>query len=145
MREDKGPANKPYWRWPWARWLVLAAGLLELALLGMNVREYRFISGAGILSDEAWASFAAQQKLQFVLNGTLAVCFLGTYLIGTLTRSQKQARLAEFFLLLALAIAWAAAIIALRPASGVDRLFGALLLCVTAGGAVYSFWRYRRK
>ena len=145
MRVDKGSADYSYWKWSWVKWLVLAAGLLELVQLGMSIREYRYISEAGILSDQAWASFAVQEKLQFVLKGALAACFFGTFLIGALCRSRKQARLAESALLLALALVWTAALIALRPTSSADRFLGALVLCATAGGAGYSFWQYRRK
>lgn len=145
MREDKGPGDYSYWKWSWAKWLVLAAGLLELVQLGMNIREYHDLSGAGIFSGQAWTAYAAQVKRQCVLEGSVAACFFGTFLIGALCRSRKQARLAECVLLLALALVWTAALIALRPASGADRGLGALVLCAAAGGAGYSFWQYRRE
>lgn len=95
-----------YWKRPWDKWLILAAALLELLSLWMNLQEYNRISAAGFLSASEWADYAAQKGLQCGLNGILATSFFGIFFIGAFVRSQRRARLAAGVLLLLLALAW---------------------------------------
>lgn len=144
MREGKRDGFT-YWKRPWDKWLILAAAILEILSLWMNLQEYNRISAAGFLSASEWADYAAQKGLQCGLNGILAASFFGIFLIGAFARSQRRARLAEGVLLLLLALAWgavgAASHLALRNGQGF--LWG-LLLLLAFGAAAYKFWRYRK-
>lgn len=77
-----------YWKKPWHPWLILGAAAVQLAVLGMSVRQYRRVAGAGVLSGAEWAAFAAQEQTRWAFSGMLAVCLLGMVLIGALVRSQ---------------------------------------------------------
>ena len=68
MRDTGKSENFTYWKRPWHPWLILAAGILQLLCLWMNVREYGNVSGAGVLSDLEWERYAAQKGLQCVCN-----------------------------------------------------------------------------
>ena len=106
MRTMRQSDNFTYWKRPWHKWIVLAAALVQLLCLWTNIQEYRFVSGTEIFSSSGWARYAVQQGLQCALNGMMAAAFLGIFLIGIWTRSQRAARLAEGLLLLFLALAW---------------------------------------
>ena len=84
-----------YWKRPWYQWLILAAAILQLLCLWMNLQEYHDLSAVGILTGSAWADYAAQKRSQCALNGLLAACFSGHFLIGICAHSPKAARLAE--------------------------------------------------
>lgn len=71
-----------YWKRPWYQWLILAAAILQLLCLWINLQEYHDLSAAGILTGSAWADYAAQKRSQCALNGLLAACFSGHFLIG---------------------------------------------------------------
>lgn len=134
-----------YWKRPWHKWLILATAILQLLCLWMNLREYRSISAAGILSDPAWTDYAAQKRLQCALNGMMAACFSGHFLIGVLARSPKTARLAEGLLLLLLALAWAAACLVLQLFSRNGKgALAALILVSALAGAVCCLLQYRK-
>lgn len=134
-----------YWKRPWYQWLILAAAILQLLCLWMNLQEYRDLSAAGILSDHAWTGYASQRRLQCALNGVMAACFSGHFLIGILARSQRAARLAEGIFLLLLALAWGAAGLALQLFSPNGKGALCVLILVSAlAGAVYSLLRCRK-
>ena len=44
-----------YWKKPWAKWCVLAAGLLQLLALWINLNDYRQVSSVWdqIMSEDA--------------------------------------------------------------------------------------------
>ena len=140
------PRSFTYWRRPWHKWPVLALAGLECWSLWTKVREYRYLSGAGIFSAAQWERYAAQAWMQCALAGMLAALFLGVFLIGCLARSRRPARLAEGALLLACALVWGGGLVLLRPAlRGMDRfLWGAVLLLALFGG-IHSLWAGRRE
>ena len=88
-----------YWKRPWYKWLTLAAGLVQLPSLWINLRN--------LPTDP-------ELRLQCALNILLAVCFLGEFLIGTLSRSAKAAHLAESILFLFSALLWSISCAALH-------------------------------
>lgn len=135
-----------YWKRSWHKWLILAAAILQLLCLWMNVREYREYAAAGILSASAWAVYAAQKIWQCALNGVMAACFSGVFLIGMFAQSQRAARLAEGVLLLLLAAACGGAGMALHLFSRSGKgLLWVLILLIALGGAAYDLWQYRKK
>ena len=134
-----------YWKRPWYQWLILTAAILQLLCLWMNLQEYHDLSAAGILTGSAWADYAAQKRSQCALNGLLAACFSGHFLIGICAHSPKAARLAEGIFLLLLALAWGAAGLALQLFSRNGK--GALAVLILASaltGAVYSLLKFRK-
>lgn len=146
MHDMKKSNGFTYWKRPWHKWLILATAVLQLLCLWMNIREYHNVSAAGILSVSEWASYAAQKNFQCALNGMMAACFLGIFLIGILAHSQKVARPAEGILLLLLAFAWGVTGLALRLFSLSGKgLFGVLILILALGGAAYDLLKYRKK
>ena len=141
MRTTKDRAEFIYWKRPWHKWAVLVGALSQLLCLWMNIQEYNNISRVGILSAAEWANYALEKGWQCGMNGILAACVLGVFLLGIFSRSPKGARLAEGLLLLLLALAWGAAGVALRWFSSTRTgLFWVLILITTVGGAAYSFW-----
>jgi len=146
MRGEEKQEGFSYWKRPWHKWLILAAAVLQLLCLWMNIQEYHSISAAGILSASQWADYAASKIWQCAMNGVMLTCFFGTFLIGVFVQSQRAARLAEGVLLLLLSFAWGAAGFALHLFSPDLRgLFGVLILLIAFGGAVYDLWRCRKK
>lgn len=144
MQSGKQTDGFSYWKRPWHKWVVLSAALLQLLCLWVNIREYKGVSGAGILSDFEWARYTAQKSLQFALNGLSAAGFLGIFSIGAAVRSQQAAWLAEGLLLLCMALVWAAAGVTLPLAvKSKSWIVWGLFLLLALGG-VYSLWKSRK-
>lgn len=140
-------AQKPYsyWKKPWYPWLFLGAAAVQLAGLGMSVRQYRRVAEAGVLSGAEWAAFAAREQTRWALSGMLTVCLLGTVLIGALVRSQPSARLAEGILSLILALGWGVTAVSLELFSwNVTGFLTLLGLLVILGNAVWRLWSWRK-
>ena len=79
------------------------------------------------------------------MNGLLAACFSGHFLIGICAHSPKAARLAEGIFLLLLTLAWGAAGLALQLFSRNGKGALAVLILVSAlAGAVYSLLKFRK-
>lgn len=136
------PSSYTYWKRPWQKWLVLIAGLLQVATLWLLVQEYRDVAAAGILSSTAWESYAVQQSFTCAINGMTATVFLGIFLIGTFARSRKMARMAEGTFLLVLALVWGVVGFVLRlTTQGGIRISWALLLVAALVGSVFTFWK----
>lgn len=147
MVQDRGQAERfTYWKRPWHKWIILAAAALQLLCLRMNVQEYGRLSGSGIFSGSEWERYAVANNFKCAVNGMAAAGFLGIFLIGLLTRSQKSARLTEGLLLLFWALAWGAAGLVLSLTSpGGNRIVWAFILLLTLGGGIYSLWQYRSR
>ena len=139
MHGAKNEDRYTYWKRPWHKWIILAAAVIQLLCLWMDIRKYRDISAAGVLSLSEWERFSAQQLFLCALNGLMAVCFLGIVSIGVLARSQKAARLAEGIFLLLLAAAWGAAGPALHLFSSNGKgIFWTFIWILMVGGAVFD-------
>lgn len=135
--------QKPYsyWKKPWHPWLFLGAAAIQLALLGMSVRQYRRVAEAGVLSGAEWAAFAAREQTRWALCGILAACLLGMVLIGALVHSRQSARLAEGILFLILALGWGITLVPQGLSSGgMTGVFASLGLLLILGNAI---WRLR--
>ena len=112
----------------------------------MNIQEYNNLSKVGIFSASEWASYISQKNWQCAINGVLAVCFLGAFLIGVFARNQKEARLIERLFLLFLALAWGIIGFMLHLISlSAKGLFWILILLIAFGGAIYNLLQYRKE
>lgn len=135
-----------YWKRPWHKWLVLAAGVMQLICLWMNIREYQEIAAAGIFSAAELANIASSKYLQCALNGLLAGIFFGTILIGMCVRSKRESRRAEGILFLVLSVVWGTAGAILHTFSLSGRgISWVLILLLMLGGTVYGLWGCWRK
>ena len=72
MRND---APFSYWKRPWHKWLILAAAVLQLLNLWLNLRQYRQVVAAGVFSAAEMASYAHDTALRCAFSGLLAACF----------------------------------------------------------------------
>lgn len=68
-----------YWKKPWAKWCVLAAGLLQLLALWINLNDYRQVSSVWdqIMSEDAWKSYASNMLFNWFaerLYGANVLC-----------------------------------------------------------------------
>lgn len=138
-----------YWKRPWGKWCILAAGLLQLAALWGNIGEYRQyqdLAARGVISPSLLATLAADCNYSCALNGMAAAGFLSVFLIGCFARSQRAARLAEGCSLLGLALVWSVMGfgLGLAVSDGQKILWAVFLLLFAAGGA-YSLWKVRSK
>ena len=93
-----------YWKRPWHKWLILAAAVLQLLSLWLDLRQYRQIVDARVFSAAEMASYTHDTALRCAFSGLMAACFFAALLIGLLARSKRAARMAEGVLLLALGL-----------------------------------------
>jgi len=105
MNKIEKQDNFTFWKRPWYKWVVLAAAILQLLDLLINIYEYVKISAIGILSPSEWADYAPSQIWQCAMNGVLIICFWGVFFIGVFAKSQKSAWLAESVVLFILSFA----------------------------------------
>ena len=61
----QGTQSYAYWKKPWAKWCLLAAGLLQLLALWMSLSDYWEVSSIWnhIMSEDAWKSYVSQTIL----------------------------------------------------------------------------------
>ena len=137
-----------YWKKPWARGGVLAAGLLQLLALWMSLSDYWEVSSVWthIMSEDAWKSYASQTILSCSIKAFTAVLFFGILIVGGAARSEKAARRGEGILLLTLALFWGAAgaCFPLLRSGGLGRFWWLLLLLMALGGGVLSLCKSRK-
>ena len=137
-----------YWKKPWAKWCVLAAGLLQLLALWMSLSDYWEVSSVWnhIMSEDAWKSYASQTILSCSIKAFTAVLFFGILIVGGAARSEKAARRGEGILLLTLALFWGAAgaCFPLLRFSGQGHFWWLLLLLMALSGGVFSLRKSRK-
>ena len=135
-----------YWKRPWHKWLILAAAILQLLNLWLNLRQYRKVADAGVFSAAEMASYTHDAALQCAFCGLMAACFFAALLIGLFARSKQAARLAEGTLLLVLGLVWGILCGALGLfTQGLDGLLCRLILGLTFFGGACCLGRWRSK
>ena len=144
----QGTQSYVYWKRPWAKWCLLAAGLLQLLALWMSLSDYWEISSVWdhIMSEDAWKSYASQTILSCSIKAFTAALFFGILIVGGAARSEKAARWGEGILLLTLALLWGAAgaCFPLLRSGGLGRFWWLLLLLMALGGGVFSLCKSRK-
>ena len=137
-----------YWKKPWAKWCVLAAGLLKLLALWINLNDYRQVSSVWdqIMSEDAWKSYASNMLFNCSLNGFMVLMFFACLLNGSLARSERTARRNDGITLLLWAVLWGAARLCFPQLwySGQKRFWWLLLLLMALGGWVFSLCKSRK-
>lgn len=136
-----------YWKKPWAKWCVLAAGLLQLLALWINLNDYRQVSSVWdqIMSEDAWKSYASQTILSCSIKAFTAALFFGILIVGGAARSEKAARRGEGITLLLWAVLWGAARLCFPQLwySG-QKLFWWLLFITALVGGILSLCKSRK-
>lgn len=143
MKKETQDTGYTFWKRPWGKWCVLAGAVLQLAAMGMKLREYRTVIDSGVFSETARAEYIAGTRLSLACSGLLAAMLLGAFCIGCLARSKRQARLAESVLFLVLAAAWAGAYFLLGMHT--RGLIWAFFLVMLLGSGGYSFWEWKKE
>ena len=137
-----------YWKKPWAKWCVLAAGLLQLLALWMNLNDYRRVSAVWehIMSEDAWKSYALETLFSCSLEGFMAALFFGCLLAGGLARSERTARRNDGIMLLIWAMLWGAARLCFPQLQYIGReiFWWWFLFFVALGGGIFSLFRSRK-
>ena len=143
MKKETQDTGYTFWKRPWGKWCVLAGAVLQLAAMGMKLREYRTVIDSGVFSETARAEYIAGTRLSLACSGLLAAMLLGAFCIGCLARSKRQARLAESVLFLVLAAAWAGAYFLLGMHT--RGLIWTFFLVMLLGSGGYSFCEWKKE
>ena len=137
-----------YWKKPWAKWCVLATGLMQLLLLWMNLNDYRQVSSVWdqIMSGDAWKSYASKTLFNCSLNGFMALLFFACLLNGSLAHSERSARRNDGIMLLVWAMLWGAARLCFPQLQYIGReiFWWWFLFFVALGGGIFSLFRSRK-
>nr|WP_325239360.1 hypothetical protein [uncultured Oscillibacter sp.] len=144
MDNTKKHEQFSFWKYPWQKWLVLAAALSQILCLWGNILEYKKMSRVGIFGASELAAYALERNWSCALNGLLIVCLLGTLLVGALARSRRIAWLMECLFLLILAFVWGTVCFAFRLFPSNTRVPAVFLLLLFLGGAGYNLWKYHK-
>lgn len=133
-----------YWKYPWQKWIALAAAAVQLLCLWLNLSDYQSVSAVEdlIFSTAELAKWKAQRLFLCTVNGMAAVIFTGEFLIGALSRSGSAAKLAEGLLLLLVGLSGSIAtcIIDFTPLGSLRALWLLTLALLFAVGA-YTLWQ----
>lgn len=134
-----------YWKRPWHKWVMLTGAILQLICLCINISEYKNIYTAGILNANEWVVYAAQKNFQCAINGLIAVCFLGSFIIGIFTRSKKMTYIVDCVFLIILSFLWITLGILLGMfLPDFKGVFWVFIVFLELGGACYSFLQYKK-
>ncbi len=144
MDNTKKHEQFSFWKYPWQKWLALAAALSQILCLWWNILEYKKMSRVGIFGASELAAYALERNWSCALNGLLIVCLLGTLLVGALARSRRIAWLMECLFLLILAFVWGTVCFAFRLFPSNTRVPAVFLLLLFLGGAGYNLWKYHK-
>lgn len=141
--KEKEPFS--YWKYSYQKWMILIVGILQVICLILNIQEYQKVEEAAIFSGSKWSEYAAQQILQCLIHGILAVEFLGIFGIGILVRSRKSAHLWEGILTLLIAVVWGVTGLWFSLTSSMlSAVIWIVFLVLASGYSIFSFWRSRQ-
>lgn len=132
---------------PWARWLLLAAAVIELWLIGYGIWEYRRIAAADTFSPETLAVWAAGERFRWLICGTLALEFLFYFLTWKTARDSQRMRLAEAVLYGLMAAVWltGACWLPFSALEGWKKLLWGLMTLIAAGGMAHSLSALKKR
>lgn len=145
--EMKEMNNYAYWKYSWAKWLVLIAGVLPLILILNCIKELNELhflmttEGYGqTISQDVFAESIISNKIRIVLYASQALLFVGIFWIGEFSKNRKISILLEvilisilFTIMLMCLIFWSNTVMA--------WLF-AVLLAVIGGVGIYTVFHY---
>ena len=135
-----------YWKKPWLKWVVLAAAIGQGLLLYEKIREYQFVVEAGIFSEEELLQYMAQQRFSCLISGVAILGFLGIFLIGSIAKSKRGARLVEALLLIAMAVVIAVCVVAWRETFTQAMLVVCLSFSIfTMGTGLYTLIKHIKR
>lgn len=139
--------NSPDRRRPWTRWLLLAAGLIQLFLLWQSVLEWKNMAKVAerVFSDEVWAATTVSFRFRWVCWGLLAAICLVQFALWRL--SGRGAGLRDGICIGAAALGWLGSAWFIPLGAMPDRgklLWAAGLLAMLAVFA-YDLWSKKHK
>ncbi len=133
-----------YWKKAWHKWIVFAAGIIQIPLLLRNIANYNIVIEADIFTPEKLSEYILNQRFNCLTNILCAVVFIGLFIVGCLARDKKSARLGEGILALAVAAALTVGII--LSWNVIHGIWGwVTLLTVIWFSVVYSFVQFFRE
>ena len=93
-----------YWKKPWMKWLTLVVGLMQFPMVFEKMREMRIVGTTQIFTAEKLSEYMVRMKFGCITTFVVGIGFIGIFLIGTFAKSERQARIAEALLLIAIAV-----------------------------------------
>ena len=138
--------NFTYWKKPGLKWVFLTAGILQGLFLYEKIKDYQIVIKAGIFSDEKLIQYMAQQKFSCLLSSIAILGFLGVFLIGSIAKSTRSAKLAEALLLIAMAAVIGIGSMAWGKSFTQVQLIVYLVLSILAmGTGLFTLIKYMKK
>lgn len=90
----------------WHKWVVLAAGIIQLTGFFIDINEYREIANAGIFSDTAWEMYSMLSREKLSIKLLSAVCLLIVFILFSFIKDKSTLKRAELIALIVVLIVW---------------------------------------
>lgn len=128
---------------PWARWLMLAAAAMDLWLVWSGIRDCQWVAAADIFPPEGFAAWAAGERFQWLIYGTLALTFLFHFITWKAPQRTRPFYIAEGIFLLLLTAAWgtSAFFLPFSLLSSWGKLIWGVMALLLLGGTGHSLWQ----
>ena len=135
-----------YWKKPGLKWVFPTAGILQGLLLYEKIKDYQIVIESGIFGDEKLLQYMAQQKFSWLLSSIAILGFWGVFLIGSIAKSRRSAKLAEALLLIVVSavigigsVAWG------KMFNQVQLVVCISLLILATGTGLFTLIKYTKK
>lgn len=146
MESDNNREERGFQQRPWAKWILLIAGILMLFVIFDNVSYYRLLGSIDVFEGETLEEVLAQGKMTISLDAVMAAIFLGEFFISCFAKTRRASHRAAGVLALLIGCGYGIAgmklgLFAMSGWSG--RLNVILLLLMFACGG-YDLWKSRK-
>ena len=145
MKNPEHKENYIGWKNSWHKWIVLAAGIIQVIGFFTDVNEYRELSNTGIFSDTAWETYSMLSREKLSIKLLSAVCLLIVFIMVSFIKDKTTLNRAEVAALIVILIVWIVIGICFQLISydHSQIIFGAF--CLLIGGAIiYKLFKKKK-
>ena len=145
MKHPERKENHIVWKKSWHKWIVLAAGIIQVIGFFIDVSEYREVANAGIFSDTAWEMYSMLSREKLSIKLLSAVCLLIVFIMASFIKDKATLKRAELAALIVVLIIWVVIGICFQLISSDHSQMIFSAFCLLIGGAIIYMLLKKKK
>lgn len=146
MESDNNREKSGFQKRPWAKWLLLVAGILMLFVIFDNVSYYRLLASIEVFEREELEKVLARGKMTISLQAVMAAAFLSEFFINCFAKNERALHRAAGVLALLIGCGYGIAGIKLGlfAMPGWSGRFNVILLLLMFACGGFDLWKSRK-